>query len=184
MSEWDWEQMESEAGGNFLPYADNGTHKVKVDDLDIRETKNRAGETTYWLDLTFKGEDFSYPKVSHAISFKNDSWRRVHYMRILKELGIPEDKAKQAIQSAESKTGPANIVAAYHTVFGRAVQKHPEIEIEVYDDTNINQKTGKPYKRADFKNPAVAFGRNNTSSSTPSNALDGAEEVSLDELPF
>ena len=106
-------------------------------------------------------------------------------MRILKELGIAEDKAKKAIEMAESKSGEANIIAAYHATFERATQKNPEVEIDVYEDDKLNPKTGRPYMRADFKNPAISFGRTQTKPATSgASILDEGTETDLGDLPF
>lgn len=183
-TDWDWDELEKRAGGSSI--ADAGFYKVKVESVDLRETKNAQGGTTYWMDFVFADDGTKYPKVSHAISFKNDAWRRVHFMRILKELGIAEDKAKQAIKTAEAKSGVDNIVSAYIAVFDRAIAKAPEIEIEVYESDVINPNNGRPYMRADFKNNAITFGRGNNKSAPAKqeSPLDGAEQVDLTELPF
>lgn len=188
MANINWEKLEAEMN-NFSPYAEVGTHTAKVETIDVRETKNAQGNTTYWMDLLFMDGGTKFPKISHPISFKNDAWRQVHFMRILKELGISEEKAKQAIQTAENKSGEANIVAAYHSVFDRATSKHPEIEVEVFEDDKLNPNTGRPYRRADFKNPAIAFGRERKPAPVKQESvLDGAEEVDLSqnelEIPF
>lgn len=185
-----WDSVKENAGGNFLPYANAGTHKVKIGTIDVRETKNAQGSTSYWLDLLPEDTEVKYPKLSHPISFKNQNWRLWHFMNILKELGIAEEKAKAGIEQAESKKGEANIVAAYHAMFDRATQKHPEVEIEVYEDTNLNPNTGRPYMRADFKNPAISFGRDNRTQAPAKeeSILDSGEEISLDQddlsVPF
>lgn len=183
-----WTEMEEKAGGNFAPFADLGKHTAKVDTIDVRETKNAQGNTTYWMDFVFEESDVRFPKISHAISFKNDAWRCVHFMRILKELGIAEDKAKAAIEQAEGKKGEANIVAAYHAMFDRATQKHPEVEIEVFEDDRLNPNTGRPYMRADFANPAIAFGRGDRKQAPAKteSILDEGEAVDLTDeaLPF
>lgn len=185
---YDWDKMETEAGGNFSPMAEVGTYKVKVETIDVRETKNAQGNTSYWLDFLFVDDGTKFPKISHPISFKNQGWRMVHFKRILEELGIAEDKAKQAIEQAEGKKGEANIVAAYHAVFDRATAKNPEVEIEVYEDDKINPNSGRPYMRADFKNPRVGFGKRSTAKKTevvsPSSIADEGEEISLDTIPF
>lgn len=188
MANFNWDEMEKNAGGNFTPFAELGRHTAKVDTIDVRETKNAQGNTTYWLDFIFQEGDVRFPKISHAISFKNQGWRMVHFMRILKELGIAEDKAKAAIEQAEGKKGETNIVTAYHAMFDRATQKHPEVEIEVFEDDNINPNTGRPYMRADFSNPAISFGRGNRKQA-PAKAesiLDEGEAVDLTDetLPF
>ena len=184
---YDWDKMEESAGGQFSPMAEVGEHKVKVETIDVRETKNAQGNTSYWLDFIFVDDGTKYPKVSHPISFKNQGWRMVHFKRILEELGIAEDKAKQAIEQAEGKKGEANIVAAYHAMFERAVAKTPEIEIEVYEDDKINPNSGRPYMRADFKNPRIGFGNRTAKKATPAageTILDEGEEIKMDDLPF
>lgn len=186
MPTFNWGEMEEKAGGNFSPYAEVGTHTAKVETIDVRETKNAQGNTTYWMDFIFADEGAKFPKISHAISFKNDAWRRVHFMRILKELGIAEEKAKQAIEQSEGKKGAENIVAAYHSVFDRATAKHPSVEVDVFEDDKLNPKTGRPYMRADFKNKAIAFGRGNNkpAPAKQESLIDGAGQVDLSTLPF
>lgn len=183
---FNWEELEKSVS-NFSPIAEVGEHTAKVETIDVRETKNAQGNTSYWLDLIFVDDGTKYPKISHPISFKNQGWRMVHFKRILEELGIAEDKAKQAIEQAEGKKGEANIVAAYHAMFERAVAKNPEVEIEVYEDDKINPNTGRPYKRADFKNPRIGFGNRTEKKETPTSGetiLDEGEEVNLTEIPF
>ena len=139
------------------------------------------------MDFIFVDEGTKFPKISHAISFKNQSWRIVHFKRILEELGIAEDKAKQAIEQAEGKKGETNIVAAYHAIFDKATARHPEVKIEVFEDDKLNPKTGRPYVRADFKNPRVGFSRKPQASAAMSSGtiLNDGEELDLgDALPF
>lgn len=188
-NDWDWDSIKNDAGGQFSPLAQPGFHTAKLDMVDVRETKNAQGNTSYWLDLIFADEGTAFPKISHPISFKNPkgSWRKWHYMLMLKELGISEEKAKQAIQNIETKSGTANIVAAYHATFNRAAQKHPSVEIEVFESDNLNPKTGRPYLRADFKNPALAFGRDTKPAPAKEESiLDSGDEITLDdgELDF
>lgn len=183
-----WDSIRENAGGNFLPYANEGIHKVKIGNIDLRETKNAQGETSYWLDLIPEDTEVKYPKLSHPISFKNQNWRCWHYMNMLKELGISEEKAKAAVEQAEAKKGNENIVAAYHAMFARAVAKHPEIEIEVFEDDKTNPNTGRPYMRADFKNSSLAFGRQSKATPKQGSVLEEGEEVNLEqdglEIPF
>ena len=186
---WDWDEIQKDAGGQFSPFAKPGVHTAKIETIDVRETKNKEGNTSYWLDLIFVDEGTAYPKISHPISFKDPkgSWRKWHYMLMLKELGISEDKAKKAIEMAESKKGNENIVAAYHATFARAVEKHPEVEIEVYESDSINQKTGRPYLRADFRDTSLAFGRTSQPAKTES-VIESGEEINLEQedlsIPF
>lgn len=181
-----WDEAEKNASA-FSPMAEPGTYTAKVETIDIRETKNAQGNTTYWLDFLFVDDGTKYPKISHPISRKNISWCAYHFMSILKELGITEDKAKKAIEMAEGKNGTENIIAAYHATFDHATEKHPEVEIEVYEDDKINPNTGRPYKRADFKNPRIGFGNRAAKKVETTNSatiIDEGEEIKIDDLPF
>lgn len=181
----DWGKIESEAGGAFTPMAEEGFHKVQTDGVDMRETKNSEGGTTYWLDIFFKEtKDNQFPKISHPISFKNDSWRQYHFMLMLKELGIPEEKAKADIENCESKKGNSTIAATYRDTFARAVEKNPEVEIEVFPSDNINPNTGRPYMRADFKNQRISFGRGSDKSDSSNSVLESGSEIDLSDIPF
>ena len=111
----------------------------------------------------------------------------VHFKRILEEMGISAEKAKQAIEQAESKKGEANIAAAYYAMFERAAQKHPEVEISVFEDDKINPNSGRPYMRADFKNPRIGFGRRDNKKPETVSAdslVEEGEQIDLSELPF
>ena len=181
-----WDEAEKNASA-FSPMAEPGTYTAKVETIDIRETKNAQGNTSYWLDFIFVDDGVKYPKISHPISRKNLNWCAWHFMSILKELGIAEDKAKKAIEMAEGKSGTDNIIAAYHAAFERAVAKNPEVEIEVYEDDKINPNSGRPYMRADFKNPRIGFGNRTAKKATPAageTILDEGEQVDLTDLPF
>lgn len=182
----DWKKAEESAGGNFAPLAEKGFYKVKIENIDIRETKNAKGETTYWLDFLLAEDGNKFPKISHPISRRNLNWTAYHFMSILKELGISEDKAKKAIELAEDKKGEDNIIAAYFSTFERAIAKNPEVEIEVYESDNINPNSGRPYMRADFKNPKIGFGKTTTKKEETGNVLDEGEEITDNSLniPF
>lgn len=185
----DWGKAEEAAGGNFARMAEPGTYKVTVADLNVRESKNAQGATTYWLEMEFEENDgIRYPKLSHAISRKNLNWTAYHFMTMLKEFGISEEKAKQAIENCESKKSEKDIIATYLSTFDRAIAKNPEVEIEVFEDDKINPNSGRPYMRADFKNPKLAFGRGgNTKKAETVSAesiVEDGEQIDLSEIPF
>lgn len=187
VKEIDWAAAEEAAKGNFVPYAKPGQYKAKVSKVDARISKNAQGGETYWLELTFEEGDVKFPKLSHPISFKNDNWRVWHFMTMLREFGIPEDKAKQAVQNAEGKNGHDSIVSAYVDMFERAAKKCDGVDIEVFDDTKLNPNTGKPYTRVDFLNARLAFGRDSKPTSNQQSLLDQGEEINLGEdgdIPF
>ena len=183
-----WEQAEKDGGGNFAPMANPGFYKAEVADINVRESKNAAGGTTYWLELEFLEGDVRFPKISHAISRKNVNWTAWHFMNMLKEFGVSEEKAKQAIENCESKKNEKDIIATYLATFERAVAKAPQVEIEVFEDDNVNPNTGRPYMRADFKNPRIAFGRGGKDKKPATVSADSiaeeGDEISLEEIPF
>lgn len=174
-----WDSVQQNAGGNYKNYAADGDYDVKAEDVTVR--KSSTG--TNWLEITFaESDEYKFPKISHPLSFNNDSWRQWHFMNMLKELGITEDKAKAAIEQAEGKSSQDAKVSAYEQVFKRAVAKHPVIKIAVSTEEGTN---GKAYARADFKNRNLAFGRdNNKPVQKETSIVDEGEEIKMDELPF
>lgn len=183
----DWNKAQEEGGGKFAPMAIPGSYKVEVSDVNVRESKNSQGGVTYWLELEFVEDGRRFPKVSHAVSRKNLNWTAWHFMNVLKEFGISEEKAKQAIENCESKKSEKDIIATYLATFERAIAKAPNVEIEVFEDDKVNPNTGRPYMRADFKNPRIAFGRGSSKKSetvSPSSIVEDGEEISIEELPF
>lgn len=185
----DWEQAQKDGGGNFARMATPGQYDVEVSDLNIRESKNSQGGTTYWMELQFEEKDGTrFPKISHAISRKNLNWTAWHFMNILKEFGISEEKAKQAIENCESKKSEKDIIATYLSTFDRAIAKSPNVKIEVFEDDNINPNNGLPYMRADFANRNIAFGRGNSAKKAEpapgDSIIDEGEQIAIDEIPF
>ena len=183
----DWNQAEKDNKNNFASMAEPGFYTVEVSGINIREHK-KADSTSYWLEFEFDEQDgVRFPKLSHSISRNNINWCAYHFMNMLKEFGIPEDKAKQAIDNCESKKSEKDIIATYLSTFDRAVAKHPEVEIEVYEDINgnINPNSGRPYMRADFKNRNLAFSRKAKKANTGAPIVSQGEPIDLgDELPF
>lgn len=179
-----WDEAEKSAGG-FTPMAEPGFYKVEIGDINIRESKGANG-TTYWLEITPLEGDVRFPKISHAISRKNLNWTAWHFKTMLQEFGISEEKAKQAIENCESKKSEKDIIATYLSTFDRAIAKNPNVEIEVFEDDNINPNTGRPYMRADFKNPKLGFGRGAAKKETVSaeSIIDDGTEISTEEIPF
>ena len=180
-----WDQAEKDAGGNFARMANPGTYTATISEVEVHDSKNAQGSTTYWLEFKFDESDgIRYPKISHAISRKNLNWTAYHFMTMLKELGISEDKAKQAIENCESKKSEKDIISTYQATFERAVSKNPTVEIEVFEDDKINPNSGRPYMRADFRNPKLAFGRTAKKADTGASIVDAGEQIDLTELPF
>lgn len=175
----DWAKAEEEAGGNFKPYAGDGTYIVKCNDIEIKEVGDKGS-----IIMKFKFEesdDAVYPSADHWLSFKNDNWRYVHNARLMQVLGATEDGAKKAVEMAEGKNGKDNVVKAYESCYKRLIAKKPEVEIEVYTEDN--------YARAEFTDRRVAMPHGNEpAKENTEDALAGAEDISdevdLDDVPF
>ena len=178
----DWTSIQQTAGGNFKDYAADGDYTAQVADASVR--KSSTG--TNWLEISFtETDDYQFPKVSHALSFKNDAWRQWHFMNILKELGISEEKAKSAIEQCESKSSQDNKVSAYEQTFKRAAAKHPSIDIVVSTEEGSN---GKDYARADFKNRAINMSNSKKQEQpkveTDTSIVDDGDQIELTDIPF
>lgn len=182
----DWNEVEKE--NKHARMAEPGVYEVEVNDLNIRESKNSKGETSYWMELQFDEVDgVRFPKLSRSISRNKINWTAWHFMNILKEFGISEEKAKQAIENCENKKSEKDIIATYLSTFDRAIAKNPKVKIEVFEDPNgnINPNTGRPYKRADFANKQIAFSRDAQKGEAKAETIaDQGEDVDLSEIPF
>ena len=181
-----WEEAEEKAGGNIKPYAADGKYTVKCNDIEIKEV---GGNGSTIMKFKFEDtQDIAFPRADHWLSFKNDNWRYVHNKRLMMVLGAAEDAAKKAVEMAESKNGKDNVVKAYESCYKKLVGKKPEVEIEVYTETNPNN--GKEYARAEFTDRRVAMPHGNEGQSEPNvevestDPMAGAEEVDLSDVPF
>lgn len=179
MADFDWNDIQSGAGGNFKGYAPDGEHTVKVKDVTSRESSTG----TIWIEINFEeDDDYKYPKISHPLSFKNDKWRMWHFKEIFRALGADDDAAKKAVESCESKSGNENIAKAYVAAYNRLAAKHPELTIVVSGEEGSN---GKIYARGDFKGQ-LAMGDRDSSSKAQDTSDEVEEEdtADIDTLPF
>ncbi len=166
----DWTSIEEKFGGNFKDYAPAGKHKVKMGSV----ANHTSSTGTVWIEFKPADDKYAYPKIGHPISFNNDAWRQWH-MRCLFELfGATKDQAKKAVETCEGKDGKEAICASYENAMKKLIDKKPEVEIEVWEEGG--------YTRADF----TANVRMNRppEGTEPESVLDGAEEISEDEIPF
>lgn len=182
----DWDALESEMGGNFKDFANDGIHKVKCNGVEIKEVgTNGAVVMKFGFEET---DNIQYPTADHWLSFKNENFRKYHSRNLMMVLGAPKDAAQKAVDMCEGKSGKDAIVKAYEQTFSKLVSKKPEVEIEVYTEHNPNN--GKDYARAEFTDRSVAMphGDDNKSSANSQpvndNPLEGAEELELGDLPF
>ena len=166
-----WEEIEGKYGGSFKDYAPDGKFEVK-----ISKVNNRASSTgTVWME--FKpddGDKYAYPKISHPISFNNDSWRQWHMRCLFELLGATKEQAKKAVENCESKDGKEAICKSYEVSMQKLLEKKPTVEIEVWEEGG--------YSRADF-NSSVRMNKPQVEEKKE-DPLAGAEEISEDDIPF
>ena len=177
----DWDNVQEKAGGSFKNYYADGDYKAKCDGVEIKEVGDKGSVIMkFHFEET---ESAQYPTADHWLSFKNDAWRQWHNKCLMQVLGATEDGAKKAVEMAESKNGKDNIIKGYEACYKKLLAKKPEVDIEVYTDE-------KNYARAEFKDRTVAMPHGDdakpkqSSDTVPSDPMDGAEEINLDEVPF
>lgn len=174
----DWGKVQEDAGSKFKSYASAGKYKVKCVDVDIHEVGTNGSIAQ---DFLFEeDDDKQYPKATHWLSFKNDSWRQWHNLQLMQVLGSTEDTAKKAIEKIEALGGKDKIVKGYETAYKSLLKKKPEVEIDVFPD-------GK-YSRAEFTDGRVAMPHDDNRSAstddvTPEDINDEVD-LSLEDLPF
>lgn len=175
----DWKKVEEDAGSKYKNYAKPGTHKVKCVDVNIHEVGTNGSVAQ---DFIFEeDEQYQYPKATHWLSFKNDSWRQWHNRNLMIVLGSSESTAEKAIDKIEALGDKEKIMKGYETAYKALLKKKPEVEIEVFPD-------GK-YSRAEFTDDRVAMPHDDAKPATadtdevvPEDIEDG--EIDLSEIPF
>ena len=176
----DWKKVEEDAGSKYKNYAKPGTYKVKCVDVDIREVGTNGSVAQ---DFIFEEDDqYQYPKATHWLSFKNDSWRQWHNRNLMIVLGWSESNAEKTIDKIEALGDKEKIMKGYETAYKALLKRKPEVEIEVFPD-------GK-YSRAEFTDDRVAMPHDDAKPATTDTDevvpedIDDGEEIDLSELPF
>lgn len=177
----DWKKVEEDAGSKYKNYAKPGVYKVKCVDVEIREVGSNGSVAQEFI---FEEDDnYQYPKATHWLSFKNDSWRQWHNRNLMIVLGSSEDTAEKAIDKIEALGDKEKIMKGYETAYKSLLnKKKPLVEIEVFPD-------GK-YSRAEFTDDRVAMPHDDAKPATadadevtPEDIEDG-EEIDLSSIPF
>lgn len=177
----DWKKVEEDAGSKYKNYAKPGVYKVKCVDVEIREVGSNGSVAQEFI---FEEDDnYQYPKATHWLSFKNDSWRQWHNRNLMIVLGSSEDTAEKAIDKIEALGDKEKIMKGYETAYKSLLnKKKPFVEIEVFPD-------GK-YSRAEFTDDRVAMPHDDAKpatadadEATPEDIEDG-EEIDLSSIPF
>lgn len=173
-----WEKVEEDAGGKYKNYAKPGTYKVKCVDVDIHEVGSNGSVAQEFI---FEEDDqYQYPKATHWLSFKNDSWRQYHNRQLMIVLGSTKATAEKAIEKIEALGDKDKIMKGYETAYKALLnKKKPEVEIEVFPD-------GK-YSRSEFTDSTVAMPHDDKSAKTDDDVVSGViedEEIDLSAIPF
>lgn len=189
MASLDWNTIEEESKNNkqFLDYAPNGEHTVKVKEAKGKDNGNG------WFEFTFEDAEYKFPKLSFA--FFGDAkinYRAHYYKEVMKLLGCTEDQARKAVEVCEGKDSRDDVFKAYADAFGKLAKKHPQMTIEVRDqydrDGNpVMSASGTVYGESVFaKKSGLQFPSNKDKKvQTTSDPLEEVEEVDLgDSLPF
>lgn len=174
----DWNKVEEDAGSKYKSYARPGVYEVKCVDVDIREVGSNGSVAQ---DFIFEeDDDRKYPKATHWLSFKNDSWRQWHNRQLMIVLGSSESTAEKAIDKIESLGDKEKIMKGYETAYKSLLKKKPTVEIEVYPD-------GK-YTNAEFTDERVAMPHNGAKPAVVSDDVAPEEiedgEIDLSSIPF
>ena len=176
----DWDKIQEDAGSKFKAYYADGKYKAKCDDVEIKEVGDKGSVI---MKFHFaETDEAQYPTADHWLSFKNDSWRAWHNKCLMVVLGASEDNAKKAVEICEGKSSKEDKVKAYEQTYKKLLAKKPEVEIEVFTENN--------YARAEFTDRSVAMPHDNEPQKEASkddiidNPIEGAEEISLDDMPF
>ena len=173
----DWDAVEENNGAKFKNYATPGIYKVKCVDVEIKEVGSNGAIAQEFLFE--EDENNKYPKATHWLTFKEgkDGWRQWHNLNIMMMFGLEKETAKKTIEQIESSNDKAKIVKGYETAYKKLLKNNPAVEIEVFPD-------GK-YCRAEFTNNNVAMPHDKKlENAIVDDALDGAVDLSIDDLPF
>ena len=177
----DWKALKEEMSGNYKNYAADGVYDVKCDGIEVKEVGTNG---SIIMKFHFEDTDVQFPTADHWLSFKNANWRKWHNRCLMIVLGASEDAAEKAVDICEGKDGKDNIVKAYEATYKKLLAKKPATKIEVYTENK--------YARAEFVDRSVAMPHGDegqpkeiVNDTVPiDEPLAGAEEISLDEMPF
>lgn len=178
-----WDVIKENAGGDFMPWAPTGTYTVEAESVTLRVSSTG----TNWLDFNFKSDQYSYPKISHPLSFKNMNWRCWHFKCLFELFGLDDASAKKTVETAEGKKGNEEIADTYEALFNRLIStKHPKVDIEVW--RTAPNAAGKTYARGDFNDEGIRMSHPEDDAPLDPKQLPlGASEVKADEkldVPF
>jgi hypothetical protein len=177
----DWDKVEEDNKPNYKPYAEEGTYKTKVSEVNLKEASTgRKGIEFKLAD----NDEYAFPKYGAvAWLFDKDSFRQHHMKELFVALGFTEDQARKAVEQCE---GTKDMAKAYLAMFEQALPKAKEVEVAVYRVHEDDQ-----YCTWDFASEKVRMGRpekDKKSSKKEEDILEGAtevkDEIDLSDVPF
>lgn len=179
----DWDKLESESGGEYKPYAEEGTYTTTIDKVELVKSKVKG---TPGIQIHFAdNDDYAFPKFGMTVWLgEKVAWfaRPVYMKKLLMVLGVSEEDAMKAVEACESKDGEARN-NTYLKAIEKAVAKNKGVEVAIYRE-NASDK----YPKIDFASPKIRIGRQRSkASSSIDDVFGGAEEANdLDasEIPF
>lgn len=191
---FNWDEEEKNAGGNenFLEYAPNGEYKVKLDEVEVKDSPQWKSPMVVF---SWQDGEYKYQKsVAHWLSMGNPSFRRVHMRNILMEFGASKENAQKLIEQADADGTRDKIVKGYRAMFNRLAQKQGEVRIvvrsQMRDGKPVLSSNGTVFGESDFANRKLQLGGGNSkpapSAETLADSFFGGEEVAIteDEIPF
>lgn len=176
MANLDWDNIESEMGGNYKKFYADGKYTAKCDGVEIKDVgQNGSTIMKFHFEETSEAQ---YPTADHWLSWNNDNWRAWHNKCLMVVLGATDAAAKKAVEVCESKDGKDAKVKAYDATYKKLLAKKPTVEIEVYTENN--------YARAEFLDRSVNMNNGNKKEDKkPTETIvEEGEEIELDSLPF
>ncbi len=187
-----WDKLEEEFN-NFKPQAPEGTYKVKVEKVEVKQLESGSIPVTF----TFaNSKEHSFPWCTHWVSTGNEGWTQWHHKQLLQVLGVNEDNAKKAIDNLYSKdttNTAAGLVKGFQAIYDKIAAKKPEVEIVVRPQVDQNgefrySKKGYQQFESEFTDPRVFSAQQTKQSDAKAETVEepGEElaEDDLSDIPF
>lgn len=184
-----WDALE-EKFNNFKPQAPEGTYKVKVEKVEVKQ----LGSGSIPVKFTFaNSKDYSFPWCTHWVSTGNAGWTQWHHKQLLQVLGVNEDNAKKAIDNAYDKgTTTEALIKAFQAIYDKIAGKKPEVEIVVRPQLDQNgefrySKKGYQQFESEFTDARVFSAQQTKQQMKQEEAIQESEDdLSLeeDDIPF
>lgn len=184
----DWQALEDQYS-KFKPQAPEGTYKVKVEKVEVKQLDSGSIPVTF----TFaNSKDYSFPWCTHWVSTGNLGWTQWHHKQLLQVLGVNEDNAKKAIDNLYAKgdpdVDPEILVKSFQAIYDKIVAKKPEVEIVVRPQLDQNgelrySKKGYQQFESEFTDARVFSAQQTKQATTESGTVEEAtEELTEDDL--